>query len=517
MGAWNTAGERVEGYSSPLWVLWLAAAPALSVGIPTLAKATGAAAHVALVWLLLLPALRGGGAPEGTGGPAGRAVFAGAAVLVALYLPAAWYATSGMETLPFAALVAATLVAPLVAGPAAAAASAAALVWMRPEGALFAGAAGALHLLRARVLGAPTRPALALLLGAACAGALLLGFRLFLFGDWLPNTYYAKASGAGALHLRLGRAYLDDWLWVHTAWVLAGTVALALCALCLARGRRAEAASLAALLALALVFGAYVLRVGGDNPSAFPYWRHFLHLLPVSALLVAAACAGLFPRRPAVALLAVALAAGVADARALSWSGGRLARETRASLRAFPSLRDEPRDPYLAWLARLVAPDTVVASAAAGEMPFVVDAVHLDMLGLNDRHIARSGRFDPRGPVDSKSDVVYVLARRPDVIQLPVSISKILDPGPGKRQRLRRDRMTRAVLGDAGFRRDYLLVTNAPYSHEARALFVRRDWVATREESTALELLPFDQTPLYRAWAAEGAVSTPRPRRPGKR
>jgi hypothetical protein len=406
------------------------------------------------------------------------------------------------------------LLAPgLSAGPGLPIAAAALLVGMRPEGALFALALGAAHFLRARALGAPRGPALAGLAAAVVGLAGLSLLRLAVFGELVPNTWFAKVAGAGTLVLGLGFAYLVDWLLANAAFALAVAAAAAVCAASLLRRRADLGSPLAVLLGLAVVFAAYVVRAGGDNTSAFPYWRHLLHAAPLLAFLAATGLVGVAPRsRTLRAALAAALVA-TSTASTLGVHGDRLRREVREDLRRFPHLAHRPPSAYDRWLARLASPDTVIASSAAGEMPFVVDAVHLDMLGLNDRHIAHEGRFDPRGPVDSKSDPAYVLGRRPDVLQLPVVVSKILEAEGDRAPVLRRGQMSWAIVRDPRFRDEYLLVRNAPYSHRDVALFVRRGWWQTHPRKDELQVVPFAETGLYRRWIAGGSggdVTDPR-------
>ena len=65
------------------------------------------------------------------------------------------------------------------------------------------------------------------------------------------------------------------------------------------------------------------------------------------------------------------------------------------------------------------APDALIAMDDAGLGPYLARRRNLDMLGLNDRHIARlPGRFT------YKVDVPYVLSRSPDLIVLVSSVAE---------------------------------------------------------------------------------------------
>jgi hypothetical protein len=64
------------------------------------------------------------------------------------------------------------------------------------------------------------------------------------------------------------------------------------------------------------------------------------------------------------------------------------------------------------------APGALIAMDDAGLGPYLSQRRNLDMLGLNDRHIARlPGRFR------YKVDVPYVLGRSPDLIVLVSSVA----------------------------------------------------------------------------------------------
>src|SRR5262249_54212562 len=69
-------------------------------------------------------------------------------------------------------------------------------------------------------------------------------------------------------------------------------------------------------------------------------------------------------------------------------------------------------------IAARTSPAAVMAMDDAGLGPFAADRVNIDMLGLNDVHIAhRPGAY-------GKSDVPYILGRNPDLIVLVSSIPR---------------------------------------------------------------------------------------------
>jgi arabinofuranosyltransferase len=475
LGAWNTNGERVEGYTSALWMLVLALARPLGLHTPTLAKVLGIGAHLATVTLFIAAARAKCSKREGE-------AFLAAGLVVAFYLPAAFYAASGMETLLFVFLVTLCLVGPILTDSAFVAGVATVLVvWTRPEGLLVAIALGGLHLLRAR----SRRPALAMIGGAALGGIALFALRYAVYGTLLPNPYYAKSAGAGALAWRLGATYLREWAEMHAPWL----ALLVLAAIVIAKDRNRV---LAGLLAIVVLQAILAWHVGGDNASAFPYGRHLLHLFPIVALLLAHGVT-LLGRFRWIVLAASLLWVDVTIAR---WPGP-LGPLLRYGATHYPPVHALAPNAYITWLARMASPTTVIASAYGGEIPYVIDAVHIDTLGLSDSHIAHHGRFDPAGPIDSKTDMHYVVERRPDFIEGYVSGQAIARGARRAELLRRRPAMTTALLDDPAFARDYLFVTNAPYHALDRALFVRRDFWERHPRREEIAVLPMTATALY--------------------
>jgi hypothetical protein len=84
-------------------------------------------------------------------------------------------------------------------------------------------------------------------------------------------------------------------------------------------------------------------------------------------------------------------------------------------------------------LKEIAAPEATLATGACGEIPYVTDLVTIDVLGLNDRHIAHSPMPERRygGFGHDKGDGRYVIAQKPTyLIPNPFATPKP-DPGPG--------------------------------------------------------------------------------------
>ena len=97
-------------------------------------------------------------------------------------------------------------------------------------------------------------------------------------------------------------------------------------------------------------------------------------------------------------------------------SGWRSWRTSACCWCSEAAVRDRATRPITAWLASVASPTTTISSSYGGAIPFIVDAVHIDALGLNTPYIARHGTFDPDGPQDSKTDMRWVIEQRPDIV-----------------------------------------------------------------------------------------------------
>lgn len=367
---WNAGGERVEGFSSMLWVLFMAPffrlaqnpERALLVASVTLVSA----ALAALTLLMDRQSARNRARAAG-GRPLLPSLGSLAIVLWTFLSPA--YTTWTMLTLMETGLWSAVAIAITVAAVRAAEepesrtrlATLAALVpcvmLARPEGMMWAGVLPAAYFAALLVQGGRLRPSLKRLAVPLAAYALtmlaLVGFRLAYFGHPFPNTYYAKVSPDRAYTLQAGYeyflAFLDShpalrffaaiavvFLCVFAVWALAsflrtntrdipstGGVADLSCAARKAeqegRGGFPRAVSISALTAMIVSVAASVgllvpVLVGGDH---FTWFRFYQPVLPL--LIVPAWCA--------LRLGADAVARRAPDARrnALAWASCALA------------------------------------------------------------------------------------------------------------------------------------------------------------------------------------------------
>lgn len=408
-----TPGEAVEGYSNLLWVLLAAGLGALGMDLVTAVRVLGLFSTLLVFAAIALrhpPARSPGGALPALAG----------ATLVAASGPAALWSIAGLETPLFAALVALAfwLLAPRLDNPAPgrrgillAALPLALLCPTRPDAPLFvAFFTLALFLAWLRAFGFRAALSSALSLAAPPLVLLLsqLGFRLAYYGELVPNTAHIKAQ-VSLERFPEGLAYLEagfSHLWPLGALALPGAV-LGL----LDRRRRT---STLLLLGSALAWLGYVALIGGDH---FPGHRHLLVVVVLLAFLVALGVERLFELGRALSVVGVgaAMALGVpfvllqyedpdfrmgAHAR-WQWDGAVIGKLFGEGFR-----KEKP----------------LYAVTAAGCLPFFSKLPALDLLGLNDRHIAKKAALPGQPLAHDHGDGAYALARKPDLITfgLPV-------------------------------------------------------------------------------------------------
>ncbi|MFL5806816.1 MAG: hypothetical protein ACJ8CR_34450, partial [Roseiflexaceae bacterium] len=319
----------------------------------------------------------------------------------------------------------------------------------RPEGVLIAGVCG-LHL-----LATPSRAgsiAWRRLFGLALGFLVIFGpyylWRLSYYGYPLPNTFYAKVGGTAAQALR-GLGYAAAF-----ASSQAPLIAIALLGLLPVKNKEQRTKNLysepsvaapvettgqiggrwsvvggrwSLLWLLVVVYTLYIVVVGGDH---FPLYRFFVPILPLVALLAALALGRLgeaLPRpaaAPALALLVVA---------AIGWQAPQLyeSRTLNASAGVWTenTVVEKNREIGL-WLRANTAPDTLIATGIAGALPFYAERPVLDMLGLNDLHIAHLAvPTIGQGVAGSeKTDSDYILRRRPSYIPYSSAGALLEDP-----------------------------------------------------------------------------------------
>jgi hypothetical protein len=258
LGLVYNAGEYVEGFSSPAWMLWILLGRLVGFGYWTIFLASGYLGFVLMWWTLIRLDL--------TLAPARERINLPLAFLALSYPVTAWF-TGGMETCMIQACAAGYALFLVDPKSRVAQVLVAVAPLVRPELTLPFVIVIAYAWFRAR-----RPPTLALGLGVGL-GAAWLGFRIFYYADLLPNTFYLKHDS----NTTQGLHYLVNAF--HSYYVELLLVGVALLSWWGVRhGGPLERAKLGPRMmmwvaSLPIVF--YVVRIGGDAIHyrflAFPF------------------------------------------------------------------------------------------------------------------------------------------------------------------------------------------------------------------------------------------------------
>lgn len=430
---WNPGGERVEGYTNPLWVLYMSIVHLLP--IPPSKTSLFVQITAAVLLAVNLSYVRRIALAVSNGS---RPVAWGAVALTAVYLPINNWSLQGMEV---SVLVLLTTVCAWLAircldtgtFPIRLYVLLGLGTWIRPDMAVpfvaflsFLLVADPRHRRRHLAWGV-------LVLAVAYAAQTM--FRVGYYGDALPNTFYLKMTGV-PLTVRISRGLyvLLQFVWKANPLLFALT-----CTLALRRDRR-----IWLLLWTLIAQMAYSVYVGGD---AWEYWggsnRYICIAMPGFFILLSYALHELTlalvtivqadrlpivsaPQRAPAWAFALAVAYAVVSVNSIHGAGALAeALLIQPALNAGPG-EENQRDVEQALLLRgATTPEATLAVVRAGTIPYFADRYSIDLLGKNDKHVARGEVNMPSGPVrfmdfrpgHMKTDFAYSIGRlRPDVI-----------------------------------------------------------------------------------------------------
>lgn len=234
-----------------------------------------------------------------------------------------------------------------------------------------------------------------------------MAWRISYFGEWLPNTYYAKLYQIDPGLLRqMGFGYLILFFITPPMLPLFCVVMAAVAA-----RRKWLSPPLLYLIAAGVVLCAHVVRAGGDH---MPYIRFLVPAVPLCALIIYYINNALIPhsekwfRDICGALIALSVVQFITVK-----NDDFLSRGALSGIAVADHIKAH-------W-----KPGSLIAINPAGALPyFAPDYRYIDMLGLMDKHIARREiksetvkKMIISRPVGHlKGDGDYVLKRRPDYI-----------------------------------------------------------------------------------------------------
>jgi arabinofuranosyltransferase len=443
---WNIGAPPVEGYTNFLWVLLAAAAIALGFSVTLFSQVAGVAAGLAtLVYVYRF------GRSRFHLSPLHSSI---ACLLLALSGPFATWATSGMETSLFTLFVVAAcyhwtgwLTRRSTNGGCLAAGFLVLATLTRPEGVLIAAtlfASGWLLMEETtkRYVLSSMGPALVYLLPVAA----YMVWRVSYFGDWLPNTYYAKVAGSPYRIVR-GLIYTAAFLvyfvlsWAPlllVAWhrERAGGGMHRSSRWALRRAAREHPVHTSAL-AVCFVFAVYVVFVGGDYMAMY---RFFVPVLPLVYLLVSSFASPVLRSRHAGGRPIVGAALAVLG---IAFT---LVHSTPLDRRLFPKpprqhghyggvQTERWHSARLSLIGKFFhdyrrSARESLATDAIGAISYYSELTVYGFHGLVDRHIARrraKGQTPGLGlPGHEKGNLMYILSLRPTFIVF----SRLLEESP---------------------------------------------------------------------------------------
>ena len=423
---WNAGGERVEGYSNPLWVLLMAGIHLFPIPLTM----TSLYVKLGNLLILLLNLVVVKQITEQF--TSNRLLPILAAALAAFYFPLNNWSLQGMEVGFIALLLSGAVLLDLNSLAARRFSPwpyllLAAAVLTRMDAVVLLISFGAIM---AWLDGSQRRRHLAWGLGSLLIPiAALTAFRLAYYGAWLPNTYALKLGGISTiLRVSLGLRLLADFLW-QSNWIL---FALPFLLLALGKDRR-----LMLLFGVILAQMAYSVYVGGDS------WEHvgganrfIASVMPLFFVLFTLTMGKLLD-----------LAMEALEARP-NWgsAAGQAALVLLTALSLFNFNTLQVQDSVQRWtlikkpvftesveryaemgirLGQLTTPDAVIAVITAGNIPYFSERTSIDVLGKNDPVIAggpariNSSLFQPGDfrPGHNKWDYAYSIGElQPDVV-----------------------------------------------------------------------------------------------------
>lgn len=404
-------GEKVEGYTTFLWVLILAAGKTIGLRVVHLSQILGALFALGTVLLLLFAHRFNSRISES--GALLAALFFGTCGIFTPWL------SSGMEVSLFTFLVLLSLLYHFLLAE-----KESPNVWQllllgaflalssltRPEGLLVAGLVMAARLLKGWKNG--WRNFGFVFLSFACVYIPYYCWRFAYYGYPLPNTFYTKV-GSSAEQISRGFIYFKNFL--SPALLL---IAIALIPFVTLRWFRTFR-KLSLIPLIFLFYTAYIILVGGDIMPAF---RFFTPLLPLLCLMTGIALSSLPGPRKLAAAVGLILSLAV-----VAYNLYEIKHDRFISNRIeIDQVATRGREVGI-WLRLNSRSDAVLATNTAGSIPYFSRLKTIDMLGLNDLHIAHRpiANLGMGKPGHEKGDGVYVLSRRPDYIHLGSSLGSV--------------------------------------------------------------------------------------------
>lgn len=229
-----------------------------------------------------------------------------------------------------------------------------------------------------------------------------LVWRFWYYGYWVPNTFYAKVGANYMVQAQRGLEYLSKFCRA-TFFILAPGIT----GLFMIDALRQRFISVGIFGAIVLVDMVYIMVVGGDFMPASRFLVPFLPMVCV----IAALTVGLLVRSSLQVCVVVLIMVVYAQFHFYT-APDHKRRTITGNVGRNGKVVGE-------WMRENLPEDAVLATNTAGSIPFYSKLQCIDMLGLNDAHIAhRELESLGMGALGhEKGDGKYVLDQKPDYIQ----------------------------------------------------------------------------------------------------
>jgi hypothetical protein len=417
-------GEKIEGYTSPLWTFWLTLCALCHLPLTLVSQATSLLSAFGLIVLSIF-AYRNIFYDQKSG-IIFNALFwpIAAGLAVASDISLAAYSLSGMETTAYSFILLLLCYALIRRWPDIAVCILMLIISItRPEGPAFWFLCLAYWLFHKRL----SKSLILLFITTVVVPySLFIGFRFFYFGQPLPNTFYAKHN-FGGLHLAWRGLEYTYYFFRPRPLFLFAVFGLLL------ERKTYRAASVGALM-FVLLHTALVTMEGGDHFTLHRFLIPaiaFFSILSIRGLQLCIdrlivtkftnptyLCKFVINTLVAVTVLILIPAHGTQLTEFSAATPCNFAQGAKYHLSTVKWTRSWANVGI--WLKEKYPPETLIAVINAGAIPYHCELRCIDMLGLNDSVIAHTPlKYENLClPGHDKSNSDYVLECNPQLIQL---------------------------------------------------------------------------------------------------
>ena len=251
---------------------------------------------------------------------------------------------------------------------------------------------------------------------------LWLLFKITYYGDILPNTFYVKAQNGGLKAIENGINYMVLFLNEYLLWIPLAIVAIYIKKLISYRHIKIT-------LLMVAIWLLYIIKVGGD----FMEFRFLVPILPFLSILIAQAIMSIKYNLLRVLIVAVMVFASYKHAKEFTIS--------KDGIESFSYLNGHLYVPQADWIGigkrlhQLFPKNSIkIATTAAGAIPYYTDFYTIDMLGLNDKWIAKNGiKISDRSGHSKYTTLQYLFKQKVNFVighpqMVPISSPAIRNP-----------------------------------------------------------------------------------------